>query len=78
MSPEDAEAFEARFTIQSSTGANEAFVGNGLTTQLDSDTNAYGALETFVYDRDPQPISKHIAANQVAAFASELRPTRST
>lgn len=75
MAAEEAAAFDTRFRIHSTLGANEAFVGNGLTKQLGAQGKEFGAVETFVYDPDPQPISAHIAANQIAVFTSGLRPT---
>jgi hypothetical protein len=50
-------AFETRFNIQDETGANQYFLGNGLTkhTELSKDGDAvFGAVETFTVEKNPQ------------------------
>lgn len=49
--------FETRFDIQDKTGANQYFLGNGLTkhTALSQDGKVvYGAVETFTVEKNPQ------------------------
>jgi type III secretion system FlhB-like substrate exporter len=51
------ELFKARMTIQNELGANEYFTGNGLTAYTGRECdNAYGAVETFTFDKNPQTI----------------------
>lgn len=50
-------AFEIRFGVQDETGANQYFLGNGLTkhTRLSGDESpVYGAVETFTIEKNPQ------------------------
>ncbi|TBW56513.1 hypothetical protein EZI54_09455 [Marinobacter halodurans] len=56
LSAVEAEVFEARFKVQHDTGANEYFLGNGLTkhTALSKDRPVYGAVEIFSYEKNPQ------------------------
>jgi hypothetical protein len=49
--------FETRFAIHDETGANEHFLGNGLTrhTELSSENDTvFGAVETFTLEKNPQ------------------------
>ncbi|WP_288992773.1 hypothetical protein [uncultured Marinobacter sp.] len=51
------ELFETRFNVQDETGANQYFLGNGLTkhTGLSNDGETiYGAVETFTVEKNPQ------------------------
>jgi hypothetical protein len=51
------ELFKARATIQNELGANEYFTGNGLTAYTGRECdNAYGTVETFTFDKNPQTI----------------------
>ena len=52
-------AFETRFNIHDDTGANEHFLGNGLTKQLkqSNDNEIYGALETLTIEKTPKTFS---------------------
>lgn len=51
------ELFKTRATIQKRLGANEHFTGNGLTSYTGKECgNAYGAVETFTFDKNPQTI----------------------
>ncbi|TBW45952.1 hypothetical protein EZI54_23455 [Marinobacter halodurans] len=56
LSPDEIRAFEIRFKVQMDTGANEHFLGNGLTkhTTLSNDRPVFGALETLTYEKNPQ------------------------
>jgi hypothetical protein len=49
--------FEARMKIQTETGANEHFLGNGLTRHTglsDENDTIFGAVETFTLEKNPQ------------------------
>ena len=53
----ETELFEARFDVQKNTGANQHFLGNGLTkhTELSRDGKViHGALETYTVEKNPQ------------------------
>lgn len=57
LGAEEIKVFETRFKIQSDTGANQYFLGNGLTkhTALSQDgKDIYGAIETFTVEKNPQ------------------------
>ncbi|MBJ7275657.1 hypothetical protein JHC43_04165 [Marinobacter salarius] len=56
LEADQVQVFEARMKIQIRTGANQYFLGNGLTKQLSpsDDKEVYGALETFTIERNPQ------------------------
>ena len=64
-----AELFEARHQMKKKLGANEQFLGNGLTNDKSANNPAtplgearvgcgYGAVETFTYDKNPQTLGK--------------------
>ncbi|WP_375177804.1 hypothetical protein [Marinobacter mobilis] len=51
------ELFESRFDVQMQTGANQHFLGNGLTkhTELSGEgEDIFGAIETFTLEKNPQ------------------------
>lgn len=57
LDAEQIKIFETRFNIQDETGANQHFLGNGLTkhTALSKDGKVvYGALETYTMEKNPQ------------------------
>lgn len=56
LSPEEVKAFDTRFSIQSNTGANEHYTGNGLTKTISSsaDQPVYGAVEAFSLHKSPK------------------------
>ncbi|UQG55105.1 MULTISPECIES: hypothetical protein [unclassified Marinobacter] len=57
LGAKEIKAFEARFDIQDETGANQYFLGNGLTkhTALSQDgKDVYGTIETFTVEKNPQ------------------------
>src|SRR5690554_7442495 len=60
LSAEDKELLKTRHSINKDYGANEHFLGNGLT----KDNNApagqvrYGTVETFTQDKNPQTIGQ--------------------
>ncbi|MEQ5835994.1 hypothetical protein [Marinobacter sp. NFXS9] len=56
LNSDEINAFEIRLRIQRDTGANEHFLGNGLTkhTAFSSDNRVYGALETLTYEKNPK------------------------
>jgi len=57
LDSEEIKMFETRFKVQSDTGANQYFLGNGLTkhTALSQDgKDVYGAIETFTVEKNPQ------------------------
>src|SRR5690554_3149674 len=60
LSAEDKELLETRHEINKNYGANEDFLGNGLT----KDNNApagqarYGTVETFTQDKNPQTLGQ--------------------
>ena len=57
LDSEEIKMFETRFKVQSDTGANQYFLGSGLTkhTALSQDgKDVYGAIETFTVEKNPQ------------------------
>ncbi len=56
LNAEEGKAFDTRFSIQSNTGANEHYTGNGLTKTISStvDQPVYGAVEAFSLHKSPK------------------------
>lgn len=57
LDEQEVELFEVRFDVQKDTGANQHFLGNGLTkhTALSDDGSiVHGALETYTVEKNPQ------------------------
>lgn len=69
MTPKEKKLFDTRMDVDDLTGANEHFLGNGLTrnTSLDEPVplfgiikpdQQYGAVEVFTHDKNPQTLGK--------------------
>lgn len=52
-SPEQADLFDARYTMDKEYGANEYFLGEGVTKNIAGGDRRYGALEAISYERHP-------------------------
>ncbi|MGH1469814.1 MAG: PAAR domain-containing protein [Cellvibrionaceae bacterium] len=60
FSEADKQLFKNRLALHKATGANEHYLGNGLTKNLnDSDgSKPHGTVETFSYDKNPDTIAE--------------------
>lgn len=75
-SERDQTLYENRQSIHKSTGANEHFLGNGLTKSMNNaDGNKpYGLVETFSYDKNPQTFNEMQAGKNPLVATVKLTP----
>ncbi|WP_018013580.1 hypothetical protein [Teredinibacter turnerae] len=77
ISKHDQKLFKNRAKLQKETGADEHFLGNGLTKNMrdpDGGTNPYGVVETFSYDKNPQTFKQMQAGDNPAVTTIKLTP----
>ncbi|WP_045825279.1 hypothetical protein [Teredinibacter turnerae] len=77
VSEHDQKLFKNRAKLQKETGADEHFLGNGLTKNLrnpDGGSNPYGVVETFSYDKNPQTFRQMQAGDNPAVTTVKLTP----
>lgn len=60
LSPEERKLLKTRQAINEELGANEMFLGNGLTKDANAPEGElrYGLVETFTYDKKPMPLGE--------------------
>lgn len=78
LSEHDQKIYKNRQSLHKSTGANEYFLGNGLTKNMNNQDGSkpYGLVETFSYDKNPQTFNEMQSGKNPSVTTVPLTPIK--